>query len=397
VDSTAESEVSRMSKTSVRTFDTASQPESTRCDECGGEIVSDGPDLICDDCGLVVGEDTIDRGPDWRHGEDEGTTPRAGTLVDPTRHDNGFSTTIGVERGYRTPKQKRLIRAKIFGKHTESNKVHNQGRQLRDIKSSCENLNIPKPPSDDACVLFKEWHNHGSHQGHDLDVAAGVVTLVCARRHDVGVRIAEVCEQYSIERRQLFNGLRRLQADLDVEIPLETPSMFVNRFVNELDGEPRTATLAKRLAVEAEQTQVQGSRASSIAGGIVYEAFRAAQWEPDRTQPEVADVAGCSISTVRNQWHALQEAGIEAGDGGDLRQPDDTVDAGAKHAEDVEAIEPTADEPVVIGSTSKASTYHTAKCHTSNARATSDLNTPLSHRSTGTVSASVGCANGFAG
>ncbi|PSP86983.1 hypothetical protein BRC90_11705, partial [Halobacteriales archaeon QS_4_69_34] len=38
------------------------------CPECGARLVSDEEhaETVCADCGLVVGEDEIDRGPEWR-------------------------------------------------------------------------------------------------------------------------------------------------------------------------------------------------------------------------------------------------------------------------------------------------------------------------------------------
>ena len=352
-----------MSKTATRTRDAQTAAENERCDECDGEIVTANGERVCDDCGLIIDENHLDHGPDWRAlDDDDKASPRAGTLVDPTRNDNGFSTRIGFERSARSPKHDRLVRAKIASKHNESTKHQEQGRQLRDIKHACANINVPKPAADDACVLFKEWHNHGSHHGHDLDAVAAAVIQVAARQHGVGIRTEELTDQFSVDRRELFNNLSRLREDLGIEIPLARPSMFVGRFVNELDGEVRTTTLAKRLANAAEEADLSGSRPSSVAAGIVYEAFRAAQWEPDRTQPEVAEVAGCSGSTVRTQWHGLQDEGVEAGAALDLQQEGDAIDAGAKHAEDVESVEPSADEPVVIGATSKAATYHTADC-----------------------------------
>ena len=36
------------------------------CPECEStDLVHDGEELVCDDCGLVIEEDQIDRGPEW--------------------------------------------------------------------------------------------------------------------------------------------------------------------------------------------------------------------------------------------------------------------------------------------------------------------------------------------
>ncbi|SFJ65428.1 TFIIB-type zinc ribbon-containing protein, partial [Natronobacterium gregoryi] len=42
--------------------------EREYCPECGGRLVSDAEhaETVCSDCGLVVEEDEIDRGPEWR-------------------------------------------------------------------------------------------------------------------------------------------------------------------------------------------------------------------------------------------------------------------------------------------------------------------------------------------
>ncbi|MFC6730936.1 TFIIB-type zinc ribbon-containing protein, partial [Natronoarchaeum mannanilyticum] len=39
---------------------------TTTCPECGGRLNASGDETVCGECGLVVGEDEIDRGPEWR-------------------------------------------------------------------------------------------------------------------------------------------------------------------------------------------------------------------------------------------------------------------------------------------------------------------------------------------
>ncbi|SFJ36655.1 TFIIB-type zinc ribbon-containing protein, partial [Natronobacterium gregoryi] len=42
--------------------------EREQCPECSGRLVSDDErgETVCEDCGLVVDEGEIDRGPEWR-------------------------------------------------------------------------------------------------------------------------------------------------------------------------------------------------------------------------------------------------------------------------------------------------------------------------------------------
>jgi len=48
--------------------ETESVDEELRCPECSGQLASDTEhgETVCVDCGLVVEEDEIDRGPEWR-------------------------------------------------------------------------------------------------------------------------------------------------------------------------------------------------------------------------------------------------------------------------------------------------------------------------------------------
>ncbi|MFQ3285630.1 TFIIB-type zinc ribbon-containing protein [Natronomonas sp.] len=39
------------------------QNEANTCPECGGRVTANVDETVCDDCGLVIDENKIDRGP----------------------------------------------------------------------------------------------------------------------------------------------------------------------------------------------------------------------------------------------------------------------------------------------------------------------------------------------
>ena len=69
------------------------------CPECGShKLIRDysRAEVTCDECGLVISEDIIDTGPEWRafdheQGEKRG---RVGAPMTYTIHDKGLSTMI---------------------------------------------------------------------------------------------------------------------------------------------------------------------------------------------------------------------------------------------------------------------------------------------------------------
>ena len=52
---------------------TSTDREVLECPECGGKLITDEErgETVCSECGLVVEEDEIDHGPEWRAFEPE--------------------------------------------------------------------------------------------------------------------------------------------------------------------------------------------------------------------------------------------------------------------------------------------------------------------------------------
>ncbi|MEF8813430.1 MAG: TFIIB-type zinc ribbon-containing protein, partial [Halovenus sp.] len=73
--------------------------EQLVCPECGGNLVEDAEhgETVCQDCGLVVEEDSVDRGPEWRafNSQDREEKSRVGAPTTNMMHDKGLSTNIG--------------------------------------------------------------------------------------------------------------------------------------------------------------------------------------------------------------------------------------------------------------------------------------------------------------
>ena len=74
-----------------RSSETESETESVGCPECESDsLVQSGEgELMCDDCGLIVEESNIDRGPEWRafnHSERQSKS-RVGAPTTQTMHD----------------------------------------------------------------------------------------------------------------------------------------------------------------------------------------------------------------------------------------------------------------------------------------------------------------------
>ncbi|EMA68272.1 Zinc finger TFIIB-type domain protein [Halorubrum aidingense JCM 13560] len=79
--------------------ETTADERATTCPECSGRLVTDTEhgETVCEDCGLVVEQDSVDRGPEWRafNSGERDSKSRVGAPTTNMMHDKGLSTNIG--------------------------------------------------------------------------------------------------------------------------------------------------------------------------------------------------------------------------------------------------------------------------------------------------------------
>src|SRR6056297_1842344 len=68
--------------------DVQTNSSTNSCPECSGRVTTNSVETICEDCGLVIDEQRIDHGPEWRtHDQDQ--RKRTGAPLTAARHDRG--------------------------------------------------------------------------------------------------------------------------------------------------------------------------------------------------------------------------------------------------------------------------------------------------------------------
>ena len=70
------------------------------CPECESSALTrsaDESEVSCAECGLILEEEAIDRGPEWRafNAAERDSKSRVGAPTTQTMHDKGLTTTIG--------------------------------------------------------------------------------------------------------------------------------------------------------------------------------------------------------------------------------------------------------------------------------------------------------------
>ena len=88
----------RTQRTDVQEDESTEERTDQSCPECSGHLVMDEErgETVCEECGLVVETDEIDRGPEWRafDASEKDEKSRVGAPTTNMMHDKGLSTNI---------------------------------------------------------------------------------------------------------------------------------------------------------------------------------------------------------------------------------------------------------------------------------------------------------------
>ena len=142
------------------------------CPECEGRLRSTDTETVCSECGLVVDEDAIDRGPEWRSFADDATDPeRCGAPLTRSRHDRGLSTEIGRSTRLKGRKRRRVARMRRQHKraHIGTKRERNQVYGFTEIRRLTGQLELPDSLRERACVLFESAQNENLLQGRSIE------------------------------------------------------------------------------------------------------------------------------------------------------------------------------------------------------------------------------------
>ncbi|GAA0682718.1 transcription initiation factor IIB family protein [Natronoarchaeum mannanilyticum] len=294
------------------TFDEDVQQEVTtnQCSECGGRVTTNARETVCENCGLVIDEQQIDRGPEWRSFEQE-ERERTGAPLTVARHDRGLSTKIGrgtdangnVLSGRKRQQLDRLRREQTRGKW-QSKADRNLSHGLGEVRRITSALGLSETIRDQACALFRSAQSSDLLLGRSIEGMAAASVHGACRCNGRTRTIDDVTEVAQVRESRVTNCYKTINAELGLPAKPMTPSMFVPRLASELDIPDSVRRRAERLAETAEDEAITtGVSPSGFAGACIYKA--ACECDQELTQAQVVDAAGVSPVTLRTHRDTL--------------------------------------------------------------------------------------------
>ncbi len=279
------------------------------CPECDSRVRHDGTESVCEQCGLVLGEDPIDHGPEWRSFDDDDTNPvRTGAPLTRSRHDRGLSTEIGYSSRVKGRKRRQLARMRRQHSRAQiSTKAErNQVYAFTEIRRLTSALSLPTSIRDRACVLFDSAQNANLLRGRSIEGFTAAVIYATCRADSVSRTLEEITATARASEAELKAAYRALNRELGLPTGPIDPTEYLPRFACELDLPQSIERRARELVTEAhERGLIAGRNPGGIAAACLYTAAEEASY--GLTQDDAAAVAGVTPVTLRSTYYDLTD------------------------------------------------------------------------------------------
>jgi len=315
-----------MSDTTIRTYETSEveTPESetredaTTCPECGGNVVADEErgESVCAECGLVVEEGTIDRGPEWRafDAAEKDSKSRVGAPTTKMMHDDGLSTNIGWQdkdaygNSLSSRQRRKMQRLRTWNERfrTRNSKERNLKQALGEIDRMASALGLPEEVRETASVIYRRALDEDLLPGRSIEGVATASLYAAARQMRTPRSIDEVANVSRIDDMEFKRTYRYIVRELGLEVQPADPVQYVPRFASELDLSDAVERRARELLQNAQETGVtSGKSPVGLAAAAIYAA--ALLTNEKVTQSDVSAVTDVSEVTIRNRYQELLE------------------------------------------------------------------------------------------
>ncbi|KAG1650709.1 Transcription initiation factor IIB [Nymphon striatum] len=262
-------------------------------------------DMICQECGLVVGDRVVDVGSEWRtfSNENANSDPsRVGSAENPLLNGSDLSTVIGRGTGNASFDENGVA------KYQNRRSMNTSDRALisafREISNMCDRINLPKTITDRANNLFKQVHDGKTLRGRCNDAIASACLYIACRQEGVPRTFKEICAISRISKKEIGRCFKLVLKALETNVNLITSGDFMSRFCSNLQLPSSVQRAATHIAQKAVELDVVSGRSPiSVAAAAIYMASQASANK--KSQKEICDVAGVADVTIRQSYKLM--------------------------------------------------------------------------------------------
>jgi len=290
-----------------------------KCPECSSSNLVhdyDTGETVCGDCGLVLYEQMMDKGPEWRAftQEEKASRSRVGVPTSYSVHDKGLSTAISqVDRdafGRKLPLSTRLqmwrLRKWQIRSRVHSSIDRNLAQAMAELDRLSDKVYIPPPIKEKAAVTYRKALDKGLVRGRSIAAIAAAALYAACRGTGTPRTLREIAEASLVDKKDVARCYRLLLRELDVHMPIADPLTYVSKIAERTGISGKTQGLAIQILREARSRRAAaGKDPMGLAAAALY--IACLQNNEKKTQKDIAEAAGVTEVTVRNRYKTLKK------------------------------------------------------------------------------------------
>ncbi|MGD0451805.1 MAG: transcription initiation factor IIB [Candidatus Bathyarchaeia archaeon] len=290
-----------------------------KCPECESKNLVhdyDSGETICGDCGLVLYEQMLDKGPEWRAFTQEEKTSRSrvGMPTSYSIHDKGLSTTISqVDRdafGRKLPISTRLqmwrLRKWQIRSRVHSSIDRNLAQAMAELERLSSKVSISPPIKEKAAVIYRRALDKTLVRGRSINAIAAAALYAACRKSGSPRTLREISEASLVDKKDVARCYRLLLQELDFHMPVSDPLTYVSKIAEKNGVSGKTQGTAIAMLREARLKRFSaGKDPMGMAAAALY--IACLQNNEKITQKDIAEAAGVTEVTVRNRYKALKK------------------------------------------------------------------------------------------
>ncbi|KAI8869272.1 TFIIB-domain-containing protein [Ramicandelaber brevisporus] len=230
-------------------------------------------DLVCNDCGLVLGSRIIDTRSEWRtFSNEEGDDPsRVGSAANALLDGPQLDTLIGrMDGGSGMAKNLNQIHSKTMQSKTSKNLID----AYKQISAMCDTIDLPKAIGDLAKHWFKKTQEQNLLRGKSSDVIIAACILMACKQEKVPRTFKEISALTKVPIKEIGRAAKALIALHDSSVTsstLTTADSFIHRFCSNLNLKQIVQKYASDIVQRAnELSTLSGKSPVTVAAAAIY-------------------------------------------------------------------------------------------------------------------------------
>lgn len=271
------------------------------CPECGSKnVVSDSKhvELYCADCGMVIAENLVDLGPEWRAYDSEQASKRVrtGPGMSYRIHDKGLSTP--------TPKLPAGIQRLKWVNMDSSEKT--LAFALIEIDRMACALKLPNDIKEMTSVLYRKAAKRNLIKGRSIEELVSAMLYIVCRQNGIPRTLKEIARVSRSPLKKIRRAYIFLLRKFGLKIAPADPSHYIPRFCSALGLSEAIRERAIEILKRGEGTGTAKGWApiGTAAAAIYIAAVLSGEY---RTEKEIAKVVGTTEITIRNRYKELEK------------------------------------------------------------------------------------------